>query len=490
MVLAWAIVMNPDHPHLHSWHRTLQIWAINIASCNTDKTDHSPHPARSVSYCVNTQTLFPDMTAENHGFFNPELLSYSSWVVLCMAAFHLYGKETPSFFRQKHHQETFDILLRFCLPNGMYYSPGGYDMPMFVPHPFGLAWGLWNNDPRAMRLTEKLLSWIDSRLRSDEEDSGQWVLGFTPAYEGWELFFQSQVGFELALLSALPFPTEVRFYSSGQIASAVDTQHIYPYVEVCYRRNIRTSRSIAWKALGNHPLIGISIHALPELVAPYKAALLGIPSISNRPIRSFQTVFHTDNFQKDGFDTYGRTYYYGTSKEKILRRDIRAITWGEEGIVVLDEIRAEMDIELDEQYLSPIHLVNDHWTGNRLNFSSGSLKETFTANQQKYRGVSCPSFWASVENHLLFQFLWGRDKGLVYVPGGERNAPPYWNNCRLDMLAVHIDTGEFAREESVYRVGFFIGSGKGPRPFKSAGTPGEFFNGMVIMDGKNTLGLS
>jgi hypothetical protein len=43
--------------------------------------------------------------------------------------------------------------------------------------------------------------------------------------------------------------------------------------------------------------------------------------------------------------------------------------------------------------------------------------------------------------------------------------------------------------EVVYRVGFYIGTGKGPRPFKTAGTSGEFFKGLVIMDGKLTAGL-
>ena len=101
-----------------------------------------------------------------------------------------------------------------------------------------------------------------------------------------------------------------------------------------------------------------------------------------------------------------------------------------------------------------------------------------------------PSFWASVEYHFLFQLLWGREKGLHYIPGGERNAPPYWKNCRLDMLAVHVEPRQIARGETVYRIGFYAGAGKAPRPIKCTGNSGEFFRGLVIMDGKNTLGLS
>ena len=41
----------------------------------------------------------------------------------------------------------------------------------------------------------------------------------------------------------------------------------------------------------------------------------------------------------------------------------------------------------------------------------------------------------------------------------------------------------------MYTVGYYLGAGKGPRPFKAAGNAGEFFKGLVIMDGKITVGL-
>lgn len=488
MVMAWALNLDPHHPHASDWERTLKVWSVNVASSVGDKADHSEFCGRSLARWVTTQTLYPDMTAENHGFFHPEVLAYGMWTVLAMAAYALHGTEPPAFLRRKNHQDTFDVLLRFCLPTGLIYAPGGQDLPMFIPRPFALAWGLWNNDPRALRLTEKLLTWMDSTLVPSEGNPGPLVFGFEPSHEGWELYFQSMVGFELAMLAMLPFPREFRFYSSGQIESAVDTRQIYPYVQLNYRRNTRTTRSVAWKALGHHPLISLNIHPYSELIAPFKAGLLGIPSAGDL-IRNWYVVFHNEHLQKDGFDTSGRIVYVDAHKQPVLQRDIRAVTWGDEGLVVLDEIRAEQDVELDEQYLSPIYLVNDHWTKNRIHFSSGSLRETFEADQQKYREISCPSFWASVENHLLFQFLWGRTKGLMYVPGGERNAPPYWKNGRLDMLAIHVEPTRVAKGEVAYRVGFYVGGGKGPRPFKSAGTAGRFFKGLVIMDGKNTLGL-
>ncbi|HLV30771.1 MAG TPA: hypothetical protein VKY57_04290 [Chitinispirillaceae bacterium] len=489
LVMSWAINLIPNHPNISKWEKALRIWSINIASSIHDKADHSEYFGKSVSETVTTVNLFPDMTAENHGFFHPEVLSYGSWIILAMSAWLLHDKEKPDFVIRKSHQRTFENLLRFCLPNGMIYTPGGHDMPMFVPRPFALAWGLWNNDPRALHLTGKLLSWMDTCLITNQENHGPWVFGFKQNHEGWELLFQSQIGLELALLASLPFSKEQRFFSAGQIENAIDTRHIYPYVEVCYRRNIRTTRSMAWKAIGNHPLIGFSVHNQPELVAPFRAALLGIPSVSN-PVKSWSVAFHQDRFQRDGFDTSGRIEYFDSAGLKLMHRDLRVLTWSDDGMVVLDQIFADAPIQVHEQYLSPIYLVNDHWTENNLNFCSGSLRESFSAFQRKYREVACPSFWASIENHLLFQFVWGKTKGLFYLPGGDRNAPPYWKNCRVDMLAIHVDSTEAKPGESIYRVGFYIGAGKGPRPFKAAGNAGDFFKGLVIMDGKVTLGLN
>jgi hypothetical protein len=488
LVMAWAIAINEGHPHERKWRETLSLWSLNIASCIQDMADHGEYQEKSVAQLVSTQNLYPDMTAENHGFFHPDILSYSMWIVLAKAAYSLTNKEPPACLRRKSHQKTFEILLRFCLPSGMLYAPAGQDIPFFLPRPVALVLGLWNNDPRALSFTTKLLSWMDSMLIATDKDTGPWVFGFQPAYEGWELLFQSQVGFELALLAVIPFPKEIRLYSSGQLENAVNTRHIYPYVEVCYRRNVRLTRSVAWKALGNHPIIGLSVHSYPELVVPSKADLLGIPW-TMEPVKQWKVLFHHDYIQKDGFDTRGRIRYFGSNGVPLLRRDVRVLTWGDDGLLIFDQIVADKDIIIEDHYLSPLYIVNDFWTKNRIDFISGSLHETFSANRDHFREIDCPSFWANIENTILFQFLWGRSKGLVYVPSAQRNTPPYWKNCRLDMLAVRIDGRKVSAGDTVYQAGFYVGAGIGPRPLKCAGEAGEFFSGLVIMDGKNTVGL-
>jgi hypothetical protein len=489
LALSWALAMVPQHPHADRWRESLAIWALNIATTIHDSADHSPCNGRSVAHWVSTQTLFPDMTAENHGFFHPEILSYGMYVVLAMAAFRLHGEPVPPFFRRENHHRTFELLLRFVLPNGLIYSPAAHDLPLFTPRPLALAWGLWHSDPRAISLTIRLLSWLALRMPESLERSVPWVFGFSGAGEGWELFFQSQVGFELAMLSVLPFADDARRFSSGQIENAVDTSKIYPFVETCYRRNTRTTRSMCWKALGKHPAIGITIHALPELLASFKASLLGVPSAGYR-LKYAEVSFHEDRLIRDGFDSCGQILYYGPDRTVMLRRQVRALTWGDDGLLLFDRIVAERDIVFDEQYLSPLYIVNDIWTAGRIHLSSGSLSETISFDNSKSRVLSCPSFWASIEGYVLYQLIWGRGKGLCYVPGNQRNAPRYWHNCRLDMLGVHVEEQPYAPRDVIYEIGVYIGCGKGPRPFKSAGIAGDLFRGLVIMDGKNTVGLS
>ena len=489
MVLAWAINLAPEHPHVRKWERALQLWSVNIASSIHDHADHSPFLGSSLARAVTTENLYPDMTAENHGFFHPDTLAYTCWVALAVSAYTLHRKAPPRYLFRKSHQRTFEVLLRFCLPDGLIYAPGSHDLPLFIPRPFAFIWGILNNNQRAATLTAHLLSWMDSSLLSTNDSEGPWVFGLEQHYDGWNLLFQSNVGLELALLACLPPVDETSpTAASAQIENIGDARHIYPYVEVCHRRNFRATRSVSWKGIGDHPVIGFSVHSQPELLTPVKAGFLGIPQVSSH-IQSWDTAFHVDRLQREGFDTYGLIRYFNAAGTQVLRRQVRVQTWGDEGMIIFDEIFAETPLIVFEQYLSPIYIVNDHWTGDYIDFFSGSLREIFRSSERNFREVQCPSFWASIGTHLLVQLIWGRTKGLFYLPGGERNTPPLWKNCRLDMLGIHVDSHEAEAGDSIYRVGFYVGTGKGHRSFKTTGTAGEFFKGLVIMDGKLTAGL-
>lgn len=489
MVLAWAVNLCHGHEHVAQWQHALRMWAVNIAATVEDRGDHSQYCGQSVAYWLTANTLYTDMTAENHGFFHPEVLMYSQWVVLGMMAYALADRPVPECLHRPHHQETFDVLLRFLLPNGMPCSPGGTDLPQFLPRPFGLAWGLWHDDPGAVRLTERLVAWLEAAAERSTEAGTPWVFGLQPGRDGWNLLFQSQVGLELALLAVTPAKQDGEWFSLAAVrTTAGDTARIYPFIEVCSALNSRATRCVAWKALGSHPSVTVWPHDAPDLVAPGRGSLLGIPETSP-PVKRWSVRFHNDRPHRDGFDSSGRISYCGADGQELLMRDVRVVTWGDDGILVMDQITTTQPLELSEQYLSPLYLVNDIWTRNRLQLTSGSLEETLEGGTGLGRPISCPSFWASIDQQLLVQLLWGRTKGLTFIPETERCAPPYWKNCRQNRLALHLDSTPAEAGEKVYQVCFLVGSGKGPRGIKCSGSPGEFFRGLVIMDGKHTLGL-
>ncbi len=489
LLLAWAVALMPAHSHAQRWHASLSRWCCNIATSVFDKANHTRMGDSSWSRMVRTCTLFPDMTAENHGFFFPGVLGYTMWVTLAMAAFKCTSKQMPSGMYAASHQKTFDILLKFCLPNAELYTPGGNDLPLQYPSPLLLAWGLWHNDPRAYAMTDRQLSRLEYRMRDPAYETQRWVPGLPATGEGWELLFQSQVGFELAMLSLLPFQQHTRGASPGYVDGAINTRTNYGFVEVCYARNTRLSRSMAWKAIGAHPLVGINVHSFPELMVNRHAAGLSIP-MTQPKIDTWKVLFHNDSYRPDGFDSYGLIEYYDSRRVPLIRRQLRVFTWSDEGLIVCDRCIASSEIAFEPQHLCGLHMANDIRTGGKLTLRSGSLKETFRADATGTRAVECPSFWASVEECVIFQFVWGRQKGLCYAPAQGRNFPPYWRNCRVDTLAVRIDAATPQPGQVIYELGYFVGTGKTPRNFKSSGTAGDFFKGLVIMDGKHTIGLA
>jgi len=488
-ILAWALALLPDDSRYSGWEKALTLWTLNIATTFTDKSDHSRLFNKSVAHWIRTETLFPDGTGENHGFFHPEIFSYTSWIAIAMSAFKLTEKPIPTFFNRKIHQHTFELLLRFCLPSGMLYPPGSSDLPMCLPRPFSLGWGLFRGDPRAYHITARLLSTLYNKsIKKRHAPSPIWVPGFPNCKEGWELLFQSQVGFEIALLAMLPLNRESRLLTTGHLAGSVDTRHIYPYVELCFRRNVRSSRSVSWKAIGDHPAIGFVPHNDDDLTIPCKASLLNIPQTTPH-ITWWEVAFHEDQLTRDGFDSYGRILYYDKSDNLLLNRDIRVLTWGDDGLIIGDTIRAARPLLFCEQFLSGLSIQNNPWDTKVIYLTSGSLKEMIGAQQTETRPIQCPSHWISINDNLLIQHIKTRKNGLIYLPANGLNAPGYWKNGRVDMIATHCLEKKVSLNECCFESIFYVGTGKKPRPFKYTGTPGEFFKGFVIMDGKYTSGL-
>jgi hypothetical protein len=68
---ALAAIMFPDDPHAADWRRTAEKLALNASSTAADRTSDQLVDGTPLSQWIASTNLHPDLTLENHGFFNP-----------------------------------------------------------------------------------------------------------------------------------------------------------------------------------------------------------------------------------------------------------------------------------------------------------------------------------------------------------------------------------------------------------------------------------
>jgi len=157
-------------------------------------------------------------------------------------------------------------------------------------------------------------------------------------------------------------------------------------------------------------------------VVPYKADLLGIPSLSDH-IKHWEVVFHNDYFQKDGFDSSGRIHYYNKNGGAAAAQGHPGTYWGDDGLMVFDRIFAEKDYKGRGAYLSPLYLVNDFWTKNRIDFAAAPCANRLPRPRKSSAKSVVPRFGPASKTALLFQFVWGRDQRPYLFTAGKTQRP-------------------------------------------------------------------
>jgi len=100
-------------------------------------------------------------------------------------------------------------------------------------------------------------------------------------------------------------------------------------------------------------------------------------------LKHWEVVFHNDYFQKDGFDSSGRIHYYNKKRGAAAAQGHPGAYLGRRRPDGFRPDFRRKDYKVEEHYLSPLYLVNDFWTKNRIDFCSGSLRESFTPAQKK-----------------------------------------------------------------------------------------------------------
>ncbi len=486
MLLAWALALCPDHANATQWEETLRIYALNVASTVYDHGEFTSLDGQAINSFIHTVTLHPDYTLESHGFFHPEFLSYTQWIMVAVLAFLATGRKVPEYFVRPAHDRVSELFLTCCLSNGCAWPVGGQDWPLWMLRPYSFAYGLWRDDRIALRTMLNLLSLL-AELQ-DRIGDGRFIPGLPPTQGGWGLTYESQIGFELALLALTPFPDDLIVPSPGRFERAQEANNKFPYVQTLIRRNGKTFRSFTWKNLHGRPTASFVLQSNPLLVGIAPDSLVGRIRLQNQKLTP-RVLFHQEETFREGFETSGKIVYHNAAGGAVLSREMRILTWTEEGLLIFDRLKALCDVRLEREDACPLYIVNDEITGNRVNFVSGSLEESAAGPGDEVIEHVMPNNWVVVEDSVLYQLFWGAEKGLVYRDETERNQPPYWKNLRMDSIFFRVKPGQYAAGRTIRQLGIYVGAGKNPKRFKINGQAETFFHGLILMEGKNTLAL-
>ena len=485
MIIAWAMAMSPEHPHFSEWEHVLKIYALNIASTIYDQGEFYNMEGQAINSYITTVTMHPDYTLESHGFFHPEFLSYTQCVMGTILAFIATDQKIPAFLIRPAHDKVSERFLSCCLSNGYPWPVGAQDWPLWMLKPYSLAYSMWREDRIALKYLLNLLSLLADFQKKTGD--GRFVPGMPLTSGGWGLTFESQIGFELAMLYFTPFADDLIIPSAGRFEKAQEDNQNFPYVQTMSRRTGKTFRAFTWNNLHGHPTASIVAQTNPFLTGIAPDNLIGNIEIEGQRILP-KVLYHHEETFREGFETSGKITYCNR-KQEFLSRELRVYTWAEEGLLIFDRLTALCDLELKKEEACPLYLVNDEITNNRINIISGSLEESIPGPGEHAVDHVMPNSWVVIEDIMLYQIFWGMEKGIIYHDEIEKNETQYWKSIRMDKLFIRPKPGKYEKNQIIRQFGLYVGLGKSPKRFKVNGTPGDFFKGLILIEGKRTMAL-
>lgn len=125
---ALAAVMFPSHPNASAWVQTAMRLAYNAHSTAADASDTTIYDGRPLKEWMGSVNLHPDLTLENHGFFNP-IYQQVAHVNIGDAAifFARAGRPIPDAFSFRTEEIWDQVLSRLATDDGDFAMPAGQD---------------------------------------------------------------------------------------------------------------------------------------------------------------------------------------------------------------------------------------------------------------------------------------------------------------------------------------------------------------------------
>lgn len=124
IVLAWC--MFPNHPHADQWWETANIYMMNSFSTAADHQESTVVEGRPVKDWVQTVTIYPDYTLENHNRVHPDYMSTVSILLRNAQNIREAGLQPPDTCWH-HAADVLRVLKLLTAANGSHFYVNGQD---------------------------------------------------------------------------------------------------------------------------------------------------------------------------------------------------------------------------------------------------------------------------------------------------------------------------------------------------------------------------
>jgi len=441
-ILAWARCLYPQSPHAKAWEEKMKEFCMNVYSTYQDHVDYSWFVDRPVRDWVKTINVFPDLTLENHGCFQPIYHHCYDHVGKGYLAYKLTNTEPPPHMLWKV-KDVFEVVKRFILWKGRIAFTNGDDWP-WVGGPLGgylhTHPGLFPaalGDPVGLELVRLSFNYAD-KLQRHWMDGSFYGDSIHPDTETLCRIYGDTLGsYYMEADAASFFASAYLFNLTGQLASAAEMEkqalgtYSYRWIQLQTCRTPHMFASFTWKSLKKTPM---------GLVIPRNGDSFGgwiwhsltgwLEFVDAEP--SKKVITHNDQNFHNGFTTTG-FFLEGRRGDRWLTKHCLAFATlpDEKTALIVDYVKASENCKISDNLGLMYTLENDILNDNKRNIFFAEGTETVQGYGGSARDIELKSNWINVDDMITITAPNGWR--LIYHDENRRTAP--WASSVIDWVA-------------------------------------------------------
>lgn len=391
---ALAANMFPDHENASDWNDAAIKFAMNTFSQKSDADNTEMVDGKPVNEWVNTWNIFEDYALENHNILHPvyqmsPILSFADSAIY----YAYFDHELPEAFTYKL-QEVFDsVCKKMVAPTGEWIYPNGCDWTMILPgniEPIAYV-AVMCQDPEAKLLETRLLQM--ARLRQEVSGDGRLVHESDIGSERESVEMKRLMYTYLIHKYLGDWPKENvtwdEFVSNNaQASSFLDGN-------VVTEQNKERFASISWKNKYMGLVIPNSDAYLTDgyVNHPNLPNIFGSTTVSGKGNANSGGT-HVDDLNGEAFRSIG----YISANSGALNRYVAMTALPGNAVVVMENTKANEDLEVTGGYSLPLSFQTDVISGNNKVIDTAEGSDSFTVDQTDVK-KTYKSDWVNVDGH-------------------------------------------------------------------------------------------